>query len=287
MKDEPRLWDHYINFKLLKAYIRRVKPTEELYGEVNNEVARIVISHQIQLLSALMDYYTRKVFPTEELFPSNSKDGDDDRALILKGIREDKAKYNTDLLNGFKPKPYLKPVNEEELLRMLKTIFLQAEGSLRDLSAPIKRPTFPKFRHIFKPRSHSNRPHERRESEPRQGRPSRSHERRDPAPKRNRSDSPCKTQESTHRQGRPSRSQGGLNFYPNRGRSHSNRPSHSHEGQDLDPKREGGRSDHPVERRDPAPKEDLPNPPLRVRSIDIKSGGQIRVTFGDEFCKNI
>lgn len=60
MKGEPRLWDHYINFKLLKAYIRRVKPTEELYGEVNNEVARIVISHQVQLLSALMDYYTKK-----------------------------------------------------------------------------------------------------------------------------------------------------------------------------------------------------------------------------------
>lgn len=227
------------------------------------------------------------MFPTEELFPDRSKDGGDDRASILTEIREDKAKYNADLLDDIPLKPLLKPVNEEELLRMLKTIFLHAEGSLRDLSAPVKRPTFPYVRYILKPRSYSNRPRERRESKPRQGRPSHSGERRDPAPKRNRSDSPRETRDSTHRQGRPSRSQEELNLYPNRGRSRSNRPSHSHEGQDLNPKREGGRSDHPVERRDPAPKEDLPNPPLRVRSIDIKSGGQIRVTFGDEFCKNI
>lgn len=227
------------------------------------------------------------MFPTEELFPSNSKDSDDERALILKGIGEDKAKYNTDLLNNFKPEHLLKPVNEEELLRMLKTIFLHAEGSLRDLSVPVKRPTFPIARTTPERRDRSNRPRETQDSIPRQGRPSRSHERRDPAPKRNRSDSPCKTRDSTHRQGRLSRSQEGQDFYPNRGRSRSNRLSHSHERQELNPKREGGRSDHPVERQDPAPKEDPPNPPLRLRSIDIKSGRKIRVTFGDECCKNI
>lgn len=60
MKGEPGLWDHYIDFKLLKAYIRRVRPTELLRGEDNNEITRILISHQIQLLSALIDYYTKK-----------------------------------------------------------------------------------------------------------------------------------------------------------------------------------------------------------------------------------
>ncbi|KAL6825823.1 hypothetical protein J3E69DRAFT_366397 [Trichoderma sp. SZMC 28015] len=77
MKGKPTIWDLYINFELLKDCIETVKPTEKLHGEVNIDVTRILITHQIQLLSTLMHYYKSKRFPANDLFPDEPPDEPD------------------------------------------------------------------------------------------------------------------------------------------------------------------------------------------------------------------
>lgn len=292
---DPWFQDRDIDFKLLTDCITPIIPRGRLCRDEKRDVeerdvARIFITHQIQLLSKLMDYYKNKSktvlsdtylstltnhsfrngllgFPHVELFRN-----DKERALGFKRIEEIRGHY----LRGDTSCRLEIPGNDAAVVGMLGFISLLAESSVATGSPPVEQQTASSDRTTPERRGRSDRPRETQDSIPKPDRPSRSSERRDPAPNRHRSDSPRRRRDSTHRQGRLSRSQDGQYFYPQRGQSRSNRPIHSYERQDLDPRCEGGRSVRPDERQDSAPKEDLPTPPLRIQ---IKSGDNIRVTF--------
>ncbi|PTB52926.1 hypothetical protein M431DRAFT_557497 [Trichoderma harzianum CBS 226.95] len=291
---DPWFQDRDIDFKLLTDCITPIIPRgrlcrDEKWDVEERDVARIFITHQIQLLSKLMDYYKNKSKTVSSdtylsaLTNHNFRDGllgfphvalfrnDKERAFGFKQIEEIRGHYLRD--TSYKLEM---PGDDDAVMGMLRLISLLAESSVATGSTPVEQLMASGARTTPERRGRSDRPRETQDPIPRQRRLSRSRERRDPVPNRNRSDSPRRRRDSTHRQGRLSRSQEGQDFYPQRGQSRSNRPSHSYERQDLNPKREGGRSDRPDERQDAAPQEDLPTPPLRIQ---IKSGDNIRVTF--------
>lgn len=238
-------------------------------------------------MSCLLEY------PEIELFPKSTIDH-----AVVEQIKRQLREYKSALQDKQKPVKLPTPTSDKEIIQFMRIISVLTRHTEEDPCTPVKRPAIRSSRSTPKSRSHSNSPRRKRVSFHRQDHPSRSYERRDPDPELNQPDSPREKRDSTSKNDCPNGSLEEQDFYPKRGRrshsnrlshslegqdftpepkrSRSNRTSHSHERQDLNSERERGRSDRPDERQDSAPKEDLPTPPLRIQ---IKSGDKVRVIF--------
>ncbi|KAL6699781.1 hypothetical protein J3F84DRAFT_345099 [Trichoderma pleuroticola] len=220
-----------IDFELLKDCIGDIRPRKGLFFGEEGVVERILIAHQkvvacslithqIQLLSNLMDYYIDKKYPDIQLFP---KDGIAGHATVEQ-VKRLKREYE----------------KKKILMHQLRGQHFEPNKTARVVLVKDEIPTLNEIDRIALVRDEILQPD--------------------------------KAARVVLRRDRI--------FTLNVDEVVQIARVNSHERRELNPQREGGRSDRRGERRDPTPKEDLPNPPLgAVQSVEMTSGGHIRMTF--------